>query len=253
RRTAVERVPEPEQRLDALEAGLVAVAVVLRFERHLPRVHRRQRQPRRGGEPFVGDRRFPVGRVFGIKERRERAPADERTVGRRIGERRGELVQPFGGDAEHRSVDDFAKRKVGHGSGGERLPEVFLNAQPRGDWRGTRLARERIAARSASSLWRMTSQSVLRSVPVVTVSGCATSTASSNSSSPLCVSRGCKRCSPNPADSGITSKGRKSRPPEVTVMSVGTNRASAARPVNTTYQTRGTRTPCIVARWAICV
>ena len=56
-RQAVERVPEPEQRLHALEARLVAVAVVLGLERDVARVAGREREARgRRASSGVGDR-----------------------------------------------------------------------------------------------------------------------------------------------------------------------------------------------------
>jgi hypothetical protein len=44
-RAAIERVPEPEQRLHALEPRVVALGVVLGLERHVARVERLERQP----------------------------------------------------------------------------------------------------------------------------------------------------------------------------------------------------------------
>ena len=101
------------------------------------------------------------------------------------------------------------------------------------------LARRR--ASSECSLGRQ-SQSTFRSEPIDDDDRLRRRRApSSNTSRPVCVSRGWSRCSPNPARAPITSIGRYSRPPDVTVMSVGTKRASGARPVEHARTRRAAR------------
>src|SRR6266576_1813814 len=67
-RGAVERIPQPEQRLYTLKALLIAVGVILGLERDVARVHRRQRKSRRRGQSRVADRGVPVSGMLRVPE-----------------------------------------------------------------------------------------------------------------------------------------------------------------------------------------
>src|SRR5205085_6125396 len=92
---AVEGIPEPEQGLDALEALLITVGVVLGLERDVARVHGRQREPRRHGRPRIVDGRLPVLGVLRIPELREDLAAHTIAVRGGIVEHGAELRQPI--------------------------------------------------------------------------------------------------------------------------------------------------------------
>src|ERR671930_387159 len=59
-RRAIKGVPEPEQRLHALKSLLVTIAVVLRLERDVARIERRQRDTRGLRQALVRDRGIPL-------------------------------------------------------------------------------------------------------------------------------------------------------------------------------------------------
>ena len=93
-RTAIERIPQPQERLHRLKARVVALAVVFRLERDVARIHGGERQSRRHRQRRVFDRGLPIVRVLGIEERRQRLAAEQRAIGGTIRERRAERVEP---------------------------------------------------------------------------------------------------------------------------------------------------------------
>jgi hypothetical protein len=122
-RRPVERVPEPEQRLHALELLLVAVAVVLRLERDVARVEHRQREPRGLRQRRILERRVELTRVLRVPEPGERVAAERRTVGGGIGQALAQRPEPIlhqglGGAGRKR-----AKRDQWHGRWRSGVPE----------------------------------------------------------------------------------------------------------------------------------
>ncbi len=115
-RRAVEGVPEPEERLHALEARIVALGVVLGLERDVARIEREEREARGVGKRGVVDGRLPVRRVLGIRELGERAAAEERAVRGRVRELGGEALEPFIGNVTRRRGRERAKGAKYHGT-----------------------------------------------------------------------------------------------------------------------------------------
>jgi len=77
---AVERVPEPEERLHGLELRVVAVGVELGFQGDVAWVQRRQGEARSHRNLLIGHRLFPIPRILGERQLGERLAAEEGTL-----------------------------------------------------------------------------------------------------------------------------------------------------------------------------
>ena len=74
-RRSVERIPQPQEWLDALEFFVVAFAVVFGLESYVARIERCKSYPRRARDGIICDRCLPVARIRGIHDVAQRFPA----------------------------------------------------------------------------------------------------------------------------------------------------------------------------------
>src|SRR6185503_8218150 len=74
-RSAIERIPEPEQRLDLLKPRVVALGVVLGLQGDVARIERRESEPRRGGKLGIRDGCLPIGCELRVGDFAERSTA----------------------------------------------------------------------------------------------------------------------------------------------------------------------------------
>jgi hypothetical protein len=108
---AVERIPEPEERLHALELRLIAVGVVLGLEGDVARIERRQGDARAEGNRRILDRFLPRRRIPWIGQLGEHRSAEERAVARRIGEARRDPLEPCLGEIGSLDGRELSKRE----------------------------------------------------------------------------------------------------------------------------------------------